>query len=125
MDAQVRLLCPATKLQSVAAHLTATRGLATPKPMLQLAALGEHCINRLPGSSRLPNSPSAGKLQANDLSWVPPLNARSEEHVAAASPVEAEHAAAVWHSAQLGPVNPAGQVTAEAAQEGVVCVVPR
>ena len=90
--AQVRLLCPAAKVQLVAAHFTSTRGLATTKPMLQEGPgaacanrrpkgrpLGStwpggspvlHCTSRLPGSSRAPRRPSGGKAQLKDLSVV-------------------------------------------------------
>ena len=80
--AQVKLLCPAAKVQLLAAHFTSTRGLATTKPMLQEGAacanrrpprpLGStwpgaspvlHCTSRLPGSRSDPSSPSGGRAQ--------------------------------------------------------------
>jgi hypothetical protein len=108
----VRLLCPGVKEQPVAAHCTCTRGLATTNPMPQLALAALHCTNRLPGSSRPLSRSPGGRSQAYDLSWKPGAKASELLQVAAALPVLAAQASAVWQRAQPGPVKPAGQVAA-------------
>lgn len=115
---QLRAAWPSTKVQPVAWHPTATPPLLTVKPSVHSAEAGVHCTSRLPGSSKLPTSPSVGRLQPNDLRADSGPKASCLEHVAAASPVAAAQAASDWHSAQLGPVNPSGQGCVTAAAEG-------
>lgn len=115
---QLRAACPSTNVQPLASHPTATLPLLTVKPRLHSAAAGVHCTSRLPGSSRPPTRVSAGRPQAKALSVDSGPKASCFEHVAAASLVAAAQAASDWHSAQLGPANPSGQVCVTAAGAG-------